>query len=458
MNLKLWKSVPAPRGDVLVQVAACVVPAMTLAGLGQFLPGTYWFFGMLTAILAHHLIARRVLEASAVLVGTIPVFMLLRGLFLYNSLQVMFGVCLLAALRTPGDRRRLRRNRPLTYLMGACLLYWLISAMSTGDYSSNIRLVELGLTASVVFILAGHRSYLAAALLGITLSAAVMAAGLLPYGTRLGVVEVSPGLSLGNPIAMGVSAALGYLFTVVDGGRWLLLQAHPGWRITLNLVAAAVLVLSTSRGSWLVTGVGLILILLFNRAGRLTLFASLGLGTVLLAFLLQTGRGAAIEHYYANAVDADRSIEKRTTGRADQWTSFPRVFDESPMWGFGPGSGKAVSLRFTKEGKVWHSLYLLVGAETGLIGLTALTLLLAVLLRRCWARRHRCGEMAPLLALLCFMVIGVSVSGTDAISGVFLGIAAVAKDYTGFAVLRMAREDRPSNLKARSWKTAPSHS
>jgi len=40
--------------------------------------------------------------------------------------------------------------------------------------------------------------------------------------------------------------------------------------------------------------------------------------------------------------------------------------------GFGPGSGKAVSLRYTSLGKPWHSLYLQVGVELGLIGLGAL--------------------------------------------------------------------------------------
>src|ERR1039457_2294265 len=66
----------------------------------------------------------------------------------------------------------------------------------------------------------------------------------------------------------------------------------------------------------------------------------------------------------------------------DQWESFPAVFFDSPIWGFGPGSGKAVSLHYTKEGKTWHSLYLLVGVETGLIGLIGLMFLLGALTRR----------------------------------------------------------------------------
>src|ERR1035438_4530391 len=33
------------------------------------------------------------------------------------------------------------------------------------------------------------------------------------------------------------------------------------------------------------------------------------------------------------------SWQKRTTGRMDQWESFPAVFFDSPIWGFGPGSG-----------------------------------------------------------------------------------------------------------------------
>lgn len=448
-----------PRLEIVGQVALCVCPSMLLTAVGQFVYGSYWLFGMLSVTLGFHLISRRPVAAGAVFTGAIPAVMLLRGLFLYNAPQFMLAACFGAALLTSDHEwRRLRKNSALIGTMIFCFVYWLVSVLLTGDYSSSIRLIELALSAAVVFIVAGYRSYMASALIGLVLSAVAMAAGLLPHGTRLGIVTLASGLSIGNPIAMGVSATIGYLFSIADRGRWMLLQGHFRWRLALNLCAAAALVLSTSRGSWLVTVIGLMVLLALNREGRPTLLASLFCGALMIGLILQTGRGATVAHYFDNAVAADKSIEKRTTGRADQWISFPKVFDESPLWGFGPGSGKAVSLRFTKEGKVWHSLYLLIGAETGLIGLSLLFLLLGYLLKSAWVRWNLCGEIAPLLSLICYMVIGVSVSGVDAISGVFLGVALMANDYTGFAVLRTGTRIPAVKIEELEWQIVSSHS
>ena len=436
----LPKTVPARlHYPVLVQVAVCVLPAMTLVGIGQFFLGAYALFACLFALLAYHLLARRGAEATAIAIAVIPVLMLLRGLFFYNSLQAIFAMCLTVTLSNPIDRARFRRNQPLVYFVAASLVYWLISFLLTGDYFSNFRIVELSLAAANVYVLCGHRSYLATALCGIILSALAMGTALLilPEGARLGITAVSAEISVGNPIALGLAATVGYLLTIADQGRWLLLHKHPVWRIVLNLLTAIALVLSTSRGSWLVTIAGLLLILFFNESGRKTLLACLMVLVVLIGVLLQTERGPSIQHYYDNAVADDRSLDKRTTGRADQWEKFPLVFDASPLWGFGPGNGKAVSLRYTKEGKPWHSLYLLIGAETGVIGLALLGLLLVSLIRRAVGHWRTCHEIVPLLGIVCTMTIGVSVSGIDAISGVFLGLAFTAMDFSALRVMRM---------------------
>jgi O-antigen ligase len=115
----------------------------------------------------------------------------------------------------------------------------------------------------------------------------------------------------------------------------------------------------------------------------------------------------------------------------------PAVLHESLLWGYGPGLGYEVSRRFTKEGKPWHSLYLLVGAETGVPGMMALLVLLGMLAVRGVRHLRASGEIVPLMALLSFAFIGVSVSGIDAISGVFLGYAFGGGDFTGFRRVRI---------------------
>jgi hypothetical protein len=67
-------------------------------------------------------------------------------------------------------------------------------------------------------------------------------------------------------------------------------------------------------------------------------------------------------------------------------------------------------------------MYLLVGGELGLIGLGSLVLLLVSLTIRALGYQYRAGEMVPLVGIVLYMTIGLSVTGMDSISGVFLGL------------------------------------
>ena len=75
--------------------------------------------------------------------------------------------------------------------------------------------------------------------------------------------------------------------------------------------------------------------------------------------------------------------------------------------------------------------------------------LLGALTRRGIAHWRTRREITPLLGLVSFMTIGVSVSGIDAISGVFLGIAFLADRYPPIVrvrevgVLQPASEQNP---------------
>jgi hypothetical protein len=414
------------RAPVLLQVSVCALPAAALVAAGSPAAAGKWLFYALLTLMAYSLIAGKLAQAAALLIALIPATMLLRGMFFYSAQIVLPMVPIVYQLAAAPDQlTSVRKNRLLSGLLLVAVAYWWVSFLSLGDYSSNFRLLELCFTAANVYLLANHRSYLATALVGLAISAFAMAAGLLPYGDRLGTLEVDD-TRMGNPIATGLSATVVFLMIFADQGKWLLLGKS---RFLLLTPAALALVLSTSRGSWLVTILGLILILILNRKGRFSFLCSLGVVAISIAILLQTDRGPAIIHYFDTATDSENSLAKRTTGRADQWESFPAIFQASPIWGFGPGSGKAVSLRYTKEGKTWHALYLLVGVETGSIGLIGLVLLFGALMGRACAhwRKHR--EIVPLLGLVSFLTIGVSVSGIDAISGVFLGLAFLAEQY-----------------------------
>jgi O-antigen ligase len=76
----------------------------------------------------------------------------------------------------------------------------------------------------------------------------------------------------------------------------------------------------------------------------------------------------------------------------------------------------------------WHSLYLQLLAESGLIGFGALVWFIAVLVGRSIRHFRKFKEVTPLVCLFTYLIIGASVQGIDAVSGVFLGMSLLAID------------------------------
>jgi O-antigen ligase len=437
------------KSEIIFECLFCVVPPMLLIALGKLVPASYYLFLSVLALLAYHFVKRQAIESVTLVISTTPALMLLRHLFSFTAVNALFVfVFAFYVLSSPEALHRVRRNRLLVGFILFCVLYWLASVILTGDQTSNLRSVELAFAAANVCVLTGRRTYFASALVGIGISAAGIGLAFLPYGARLGTGTVDD-YSIGNPITLGLSSALVFILSVADRGRWLLLQSRPVWRGIINAAVGALLILSTSRGSWIVAGVAVIVILLFNKNARTPLLVSIGLLALVLVGLLQTDRGPIVAHFFDQAFAGDESLAKRTTGRADQWKSFPSVFDDSPLWGFGPGFGKQASLRYTTEGKPWHSLYLGIGAEMGLFGLVALALLLGTAIRKGILHYRTCGEMAPLLGVICFMLIGVSVSGIDGTSGLFLGLSLGAADFSGWHRLRAYRAEARSESRSK---------
>jgi O-antigen ligase len=310
-----------------------------------------------------------------------------------------------------------------------------MSYMYTGTYSSNMRMLELGFSAAAIFLLGSYRSYLATALAGIGLTAVAVGAGLSPYGHRLGMADIGD-RSMGNPISLGLPAALVLLMGLAHGGRWLLAEARPVFRSVLMMAVAVCLLLSTSRGSWLVTVIGFLVIFASTRQRRLSILLSLVPLVIVGGLVLASGRGEYIRMYLGRAIDPGQSMAERTTGRSKQWVALPEILAGSPVWGHGPGAGMETNIRYTGIHKAFHSLYLQVAVELGGIGIVLLTMLLGSLVARGVRHRRMTGDAVPLMGITCFMTIVVSVSGIDAISGVFLGLGFLAQDFTGMYVMR----------------------
>jgi len=311
--------------------------------------------------------------------------------------------------------------------------YWLVSFSLTGDYSSNLRALELSLSVCAIWMLArSSRRYLFTALVGIILSALAICIGMMPFGERLGMASVG-GFGLGNPISLGIPLVLAVTLAIADRGKWLFLEGRTLLRATVGVISAALLLMTTSRGAVAVMlGILTVLLLAGGRQRRLVV-VFLVLLLLAVPVLLATSRGQYLDQWYERTTSSERTWSQVSSGRSDQWLLFPRLFRESPIWGFGPGLGRTQYAKYSslnegvtyRPGKraEWHSLYLQLGVETGLMGLICLTCFVVALLVTTVKHFHRTKEIVPFLGLAGFLIVALSVSGMDAISGVLLGLA-----------------------------------
>src|SRR5574340_478661 len=278
---------------LVVQAMASAAPAMALVAAGSPVVAARYLFISLAAQLGYYILTRNRLGYVTALVSCIPEAMMLRDHFMFNSMIVLLAGGLALWLVTAYDEfKSAWRSPAFSAFVAIAVLYWWISFLRTGNYTSNLRMLDLALAAASVLLLGRYRSYLSTALVGMALCTVAVGAGLSPYGDRLGMAEIGE-RSLGNPILIGLPAALALMMAIAHKGHWLLTESRPALRIALSMGVAGVLLLSTSRGSWLVAVVGLGALFVGSRKrGNIVL----ALAPIVLAgaVALASGRGAFV--------------------------------------------------------------------------------------------------------------------------------------------------------------------
>jgi O-antigen ligase len=424
----LWARDARLHWQLIAQLCICVVPAMAFLALGHLMLGARYFAISLFVVLGYFLVKGDKYEYLALVIGAVPALSFFREVFFYFSTIVFIGGGLLLwACVAREEVKFVWGDLTWRWLVFLSILYWWLSVLYMNDYTSNARLLDYILSATGIYLLSDRRSWLATALVGLGISSSLLALGLLPYGDRLGAGEIES-MHVGNPILMGVPSAMVLLLALADNGRWLLLEDHPYGRGFLALVSGEWLVLSGSRGSWAITLFCLILLLLFSKLSRKALLGCIVVISLATVLVLLSNRGAKIQTVFEKTVDSDRTLKNRTSFRSVQWEAMPAVFWASPIWGWGPGSGKNVDFMYTGRHLAWHALYLQVIGETGLVGFIALMWILGSLLRRGIGHLKRWGEIVPLIGIVAYLVLGMSVSGFDSFSGIFLGLAFMARE------------------------------
>jgi len=415
---------------VVAQVCVCVIPAMATIDLGNPVMGARYLVAVLLVLLAYHGFRKDRYRFMALLIGTSPAMGLMRSMFFYDSVIFFLAAGTIVWAASAWQEVRFVWSDPIWRVLTAlCVVYWFLSVVHTQDWHSNSRTIELSLAASAVCLLANRRSYLATAVIGMAVSTSAYAIAMLPYGIRLGEGELDNGETIGNPAILGIPAALIVLLALTDRGRLLMMEKNVLGKMIICLSAGEWLVLSGSRGSWTITLVSLILVFMFSKSSRKPLLITLGLASLATVIVLSTGRGDKIAEVFGKTVDSNRTLANRTSGRSSMWMALPSIFTISPVWGWGAGSGRDVDYIYTGRHLELHSLYLQVIAETGVMGFIPLMLILGALIRRASIHMRRYGEVVPLIGVVGYMLIGVSVTAFDIVSGIYLGLAFMSREH-----------------------------
>lgn len=189
-----------------------------------------------------------------------------------------------------------------------------------------------------------------------------------------------------DPNQFGCYAALIVLLAV----GWFLAAPHRFERVLAacgGAGAVAALVLSLSRGAWLGTAAGLVLVALLHPGVRRTLLAATALGATLVAagtLLSLTApaevRGGPAAGLAEVVVDRIAVIDDRAANPHDvrpiTWREAVRQFTLHPVLGNGPGSFSTLAaespsvIQFAPRLHA-HNALLHLGAETGVVGLFA---------------------------------------------------------------------------------------
>jgi O-antigen ligase len=416
-------SEPASKWPVLWNVILCCTPAAFFLYTAQLFLAAVAFYSLLGLLVFYYLIRGKILDMTALLVGCIPMLMLLRPIFYHNSISVILAGTLLAwAIWYPSEIRNLMRDRLIMTLCLFALAYWWLSFVATGFYATNLRIFELTLGATIVFLLARFRSYLTPALWGIGAASGLIVCGIWRYeADRLGMVAIGS-QRLGHPQQLGMACTLTLVLCLADRGRWLGLGRAAALRYLAAGGAATLLLLSTSRTSWLLALVGLAA-MGFARGQRRYLMTLALLLTLVMTALLATGRGNVVWRYVDKVISEKRTWSQKTSGRYDMYAAFPDLFWQSPIVGLGPGTAETAYRNPEGRQFAMHSIFLHLGVELGIVGLLFLAFIYSAFVRRAWTHLRSNGEVVPLAFALACCVDALAHNSFNPLTGTFLGLA-----------------------------------
>lgn len=452
-----WLGLSAFQGRVLLEVLFIIAAPIALLAIGRPYEAGKIFWLAFWGVLAVLAVLGKGNEMLTLLLALGPLVNLLRQFATYNIIVVMYAALLgYCVLTDSGCLRRLRSYPQPWILTGCVALFWLASFYRTRDYAVNLRLFELAFSVTGVLVISRYPKAVGAMLLGLVVTSLGMGMAMLPHhlgtGGRLGLVILGDYV-LGNPVQLGVPLALSFLALNIDRGHWLAVARPWIWRVLFTAPVLVLLFLTTSRAAWGIAALGLLIGLCFERRHRMQVFLVAAVVAASVTLVMRAPWAESFTRGINRTFEKDRSLASRTSGRSDQWQVSWHAFTrsaQSMLVGYGPGSGADVYLAMASDvegvnygvGKrvALHSLYMQMMVELGLAGLLVITCGLGWLFWNGLMEARVTGLVLPLVCLVGYAFVVVTVSGNDTVSGIMLGLACVpavlAAKTEGPAMLR----------------------
>ena len=417
------------------------LPTILLIALGQINISGKYFWVVFAVVFTIKIIKNDVDGIIFVLLSNSPLIMILREYAFFNVIVFIYLILFsFVFIKKKSIFDKLLVNYP--FLLPAMLLfifYYFASFLNTGVYSRNLRALEFLFTiVSVMWLYQNISKFKQFLSIFIFLSILYGLSALRYIGDygRLGGIEYETtfgATTIGNPIQIGILMSIAIFSLILDKSYWIKEYFSRNMIIALVAISFSLLLLSTSRAGWLFSALGWAVTFLLGSRNRFRMLMYISVLALSFSLLQKTEYFEWAQKGIDRTFGSEKSLVGRTNGRSDQWALAWTVFTENGsnfIMGQGIGNGTDLyksesagsSIYGSGKAKAWHSLFMQIIVETGIIGLLIYLWLLFVIVSAIYANFKKDKLILSLIMFLGYIVIIFTTSGFDLLTGILFGI------------------------------------
>jgi len=303
---------------------------------------------------------------------------------------------LLAFVGMRKDIERALKNKYILFILVFFVLYVAIGLIIGSRPIVFLKVIELGTTLVLISILLYFPEYRSFAFRNFIYSSIAVYIVMFPYIANRFAVPTEIGSTVGgDPSGMAALLVISLIFVFFDNGKMILFNQKSKVLFALTVIVFTFLFLSTSRTNMAAMFGIMAFYALNNKSNFIKYFIVLVAMIIVSLSVLDDKYMNTIEKYYVKKLDTkNRSMDQLTTHRFIQWQISLHYLSTAPLLdvliGYGPGNRTFTYMAGREYVKdfgfvpgaishyVFHTLYLLLAIEYGLI---AFALFMFVLFR-----------------------------------------------------------------------------